>query len=159
MHEGYFKKEADTNTVNQTNFGSDKEGGRIFIPFQNLFLSMCEMELSRHWEHLDCPTNQGVPLENFLETMFLMETKNQDEALFKLFQNSDLSNHFTVAPIGLVGGLSLSWRDDIQVEILYSSANVIDTIISAQEISNFVSFIYREPNPVDRSNFGVNWRN
>ncbi|KAG2320946.1 hypothetical protein Bca52824_014159 [Brassica carinata] len=85
--------------------------------------------------------------------LFLMETKNQDDAIFPLFQNSDLSNHFTVPPIGLAGGLSLSWRDDIQVEILYSSANIIDTRIFALGSSSFVSFIYGAPNPADRPNF------
>ncbi|KAL0742629.1 hypothetical protein Bca4012_084142 [Brassica carinata] len=82
-----------------------------------------------------------------------METKNQDEALFRLFKNSELTNHFTVPPIGLAGGLSLSWKDDIQVEILYSSPNVIDTRIEALGSFSFVSFIYGAPNPADRPVF------
>ncbi|KAL0740221.1 hypothetical protein Bca4012_081734 [Brassica carinata] len=82
-----------------------------------------------------------------------METKNQDEALLKLFQKSELTNHFTVPPIGLAGGLSLSWRDDIQVDILYSSPNIIDTRIEAQGMASFVSFIYGAPNPSDRPAF------
>lgn len=82
-----------------------------------------------------------------------METKNQDEELFKLFVNSELTNHFTVPPIGLAGGLSLSWRDDIQVEILFSSPNIIDTRIEAYGIASFVSFIYGAPNPSNRHAF------
>lgn len=85
--------------------------------------------------------------------LFLMETKNQDEALFRLFQKSELKNHFTVPPIGLAGGLSLSWKDDIKVEILYSSPNVIDTRIEALGSFSFVSFIYGAPNPTDRPAF------
>lgn len=82
-----------------------------------------------------------------------METKNQDEAIFNLFKNSDLTNHFTVPPVGLAGGLSLSWRDDIQVDILYSSPNIIDTRIEAHGTFSFVSFIYGAPNPIDRPLF------
>lgn len=87
--------------------------------------------------------------------LFLMETKNQDEALLKHFRNSDLSNHFTVPPTGLAGGLSLSWKDELQVEILFSSPNIIDTRIEAHGISSFVSFIYGPPVTADRPAF---WR-
>lgn len=55
--------------------------------------------------------------------------------------------------MGLAGGLSLSWKDDIQVEILYSSPNVIDTRITARGTFCFVSFIYGAPNPADRPAF------
>lgn len=84
-----------------------------------------------------------------------METKNQDEALLKLFRNSELTNHFTVPPTGLAGGLSLSWKDDIQVDILFSSANIIDTRIEAHGTFSYVSFIYGAPNATDRPAF---WR-
>lgn len=77
--------------------------------------------------------------------LFLMETKNQDEALFRLFRNLELTNHFTVPPVGLSGGLSLSWKDDVQVEIIFSSANIIDTRIEAQGTHCYVSFIYGAP--------------
>ena len=79
-----------------------------------------------------------------------METKNQDETVLKLFRKTNLTNHFTVPPVGLAGGLLLSWRDDIQVDILYSSSNIIDTRIEAYGTSCFVSFIYGAPNPADR---------
>ncbi|WZZ92349.1 hypothetical protein YC2023_120928 [Brassica napus] len=82
-----------------------------------------------------------------------METKNQDEALFRLFRNTELTNHFTVPPIGLAGGLSLSWKEDIQVDILFSSANIIDTRIEAHGTFSFVSFIYGAPHSADRPAF------
>ena len=82
-----------------------------------------------------------------------METKNQDEALLKHFRKSNLTNHFTVPSVGLTGGLSLSWRDEIKVNILYSSPNIIDTRIEAQGTFSFVSFIYGAPNPADRPAF------
>lgn len=89
-----------------------------------------------------------------------METKNQDDALLRLFQKSELTNHFTAQPFGLAGGLFLSWRDDVQVEILYSSPNVIGTRIEAHGTFSFVSFIYGAPNPADRPSFWsklMNW--
>ncbi|CAN7077555.1 unnamed protein product, partial [Brassica oleracea var. botrytis] len=67
----------------------------------------------------------------------LQGTKNQDETVLKLFRKTNLTNHFTVPLVGLAGGLSLSWRDNIQVDILYSSSNIIDTRIEAYGTSCF----------------------
>ncbi|KAG2278802.1 hypothetical protein Bca52824_061357 [Brassica carinata] len=67
-----------------------------------------------------------------------------DEALLKHFRKSNLTNHFTVPPVGLTGGLSLSWRDDIKVNILYSSPNIIDTRIEAQGTFSFIRELVKE---------------
>ncbi|KAL0844493.1 hypothetical protein Bca101_017739 [Brassica carinata] len=88
--------------------------------------------------------------------LFLMETKHHDEDLFKLFRKYTLSNHFTLPPLGLAGGLSLSWKDDIKVDILFSSPNIIDTLIEVQGSSCFVSFIYGAPVAANRPAF---WQN
>lgn len=85
------------------------------------------------------------------DIMFLMETKNKDEAVFNLFQGSDLSNHFTVPPLGLSGGLSLSWKDSVELEILDSSPNITDTKIQSQKDLFFVSFIYGAPQKENRA--------
>ena len=61
--------------------------------------------------------------------MFLMETKQKDEEVYKMYKGTAFKNHFTVPPEGLSGGLALSWKDGVDLEILYSSANVIDTKI------------------------------
>lgn len=58
-------------------------------------------------------------------------------------------------PIGLAGGLSLSWKDDIEVDILFSSANIIDTRIEALGYSCFVSLIYGAP---QAANIPAFWR-
>lgn len=63
------------------------------------------------------------------DIIFLMETKRQDEDVFKMYRGTDFTNHFTVPPAGLSGGLALSWKDNVKIEILYSSPNVIDTCI------------------------------
>lgn len=85
-----------------------------------------------------------------------METKNHDEALFK---NSDLTNHFTVPLIGLAGGLSLSWRDDLQV-IFYTRLRIlsIHELRRTGHLVSYLSFtVLRTPLTVLLS--GTNWRN
>lgn len=85
--------------------------------------------------------------------MFLMETKNQDEAVMKLFEKTDFTNHYTVPPMGLSGGLCLSWNDNVTIDILDSSPNIIDTFINAEGSSCYVSFVYGSPRKEDRSQF------
>ena len=62
--------------------------------------------------------------------MFLMETKRKDEDVFKMYRGTEFTNHFTIPPVGLSGGLALSWKDNVDVEILVPSANVIDTKVT-----------------------------
>ncbi|KAF2595037.1 hypothetical protein F2Q70_00043152 [Brassica cretica] len=71
-----------------------------------------------------------------------METKNSDEKVLRHFQNSSYKQHFSVPPTGLSGGLMLSWKDDIKIDVLYSSCNIIDTFICTKKTSFFASFIY-----------------
>lgn len=85
--------------------------------------------------------------------MFLMETKNQDEVVLKLFAKSNLTNHFTVPPVGLSGGLCLSWNDNVIVDILDSSPNIIDTFITYEDSSCYLSFVYGSPQMEDRAAF------
>ena len=82
-----------------------------------------------------------------------METKNTDEKVLRLYQNSLYKHHFSVPPTGVSGGLMLSWKEDINVEILYSSCNIIDTHIQAKKASFFASFIYGAPKMEDRPAF------
>lgn len=55
------------------------------------------------------------------DIMFLMETKNQDEAVLNMYRGSEYSLHFTVPPEGTGGGLALSWKSNIQLDVLFSS--------------------------------------
>ena len=87
------------------------------------------------------------------DIVFLMETKQQDEAIFKHFKRTAYVNHFTVPPVGLSGGLSLSWKDDVEVEILDSSPNLIDTQIKSKQNSFFVTFVYGAPRQEERDAF------
>lgn len=85
--------------------------------------------------------------------MFLMETKRQDEAVFSLYKDIEFVYHYTVPPVGLSGGLALSWKKDVKLEVLSSSANVIDTILQINDKSVFVFFIYRAPQQQGRAKF------
>lgn len=82
-----------------------------------------------------------------------METKRQDEDVFGLYKGSDFVYHYTVPPVGLSGGLALSWKKEIKLEVLFSSANVIDTKLQINDKTVFVSFIYGAPNQGDRAKF------
>ncbi|CAN6937228.1 unnamed protein product, partial [Brassica oleracea] len=75
------------------------------------------------------------------DIMFHMETKNQDETVLKLFEKSNFTNHFTVPHVGLSGGLCLSWTDNVTIDILESSPNIIDTFVTAEGSSFYVSFV------------------
>lgn len=85
--------------------------------------------------------------------MFLMETKNQDEAVLNTYRGSEYSHHFTVPPEGLSGGLALSWKPSVQLDVLYSSPNIIDTCITSNNKTFFVSYIYGAPRREERSDF------
>ncbi|KAF8092278.1 hypothetical protein N665_0418s0013 [Sinapis alba] len=90
------------------------------------------------------------------DILFFMKTKNQEEKVLKHFRSSDFINHFLVPPIGLSGGLSLSWKDSVHLEILSSSANCIDTSIQVNNKIFFVLYVYESPNREDRAQL---WEN
>ena len=75
-----------------------------------------------------------------------METKRQDAEIYKMYKGTDFKNLFTVPPIGMSGGLALAWKDNVEIEILFSSPNVIDTKIIFNNKTFFVSYIYGAPN-------------
>lgn len=82
-----------------------------------------------------------------------METKRQDEEIFKMYKGTESTNHFTVPPEGLSGGLALSWKDNVNLEALLATANVIDTRVSFNGKTCFVSYIYGVPQMTNRAKF------
>lgn len=85
-----------------------------------------------------------------------METKNQEDAVLKHFRNTELTNHFIVPPEGLSGGLVLSWKDSVQLDVLNSSPNCIDTCVKVNNKEFFVSYVYGAPQREGRAQF---WNN
>lgn len=69
------------------------------------------------------------------------------------FKNTLFSNHFLVTSEGLSGGLSLSWKGNIDLEILDSSPKFIDTKIITGPKPLFITFVYGAPRQVDRTDF------
>lgn len=87
------------------------------------------------------------------DILFLMETKNSEEVVFDKLKNSQYCNHFLVPHEGLSGGLCLSWKDNINLEILDSSPNFIDTKIITGPDPLFITFVYGAPRQADRAAF------
>lgn len=74
-----------------------------------------------------------------------METKHQDDFIRDKLQDLQYPHFFSVPPIGAAGGLALLWSDNIKMEILESSPNIIDAKVSFKGTSSFISFIYGSP--------------
>lgn len=73
--------------------------------------------------------------------MFLMETKNGDDYVKKKTHDLHYPHFFSIPPQGLSGGLALLWSDNVTLEILESSANIIDAKVEFKGTSSFISFI------------------
>lgn len=74
-----------------------------------------------------------------------METKNQDDFVLNVFNWMGYAHHFTIPPNWMSGGLALFWKEEVQVDILESSANHIDTNVTFKSSSSYVTFIYGAP--------------
>lgn len=70
-----------------------------------------------------------------------------------MYKRTGFTNLFTVPPEVLSGGLALAWKDNVHLEVLFSSPNVIDTKITFNGKSFFVSYIYGAPQMENRARF------
>lgn len=78
--------------------------------------------------------------------IFISETKNQSEMVLKEFEPLMLNSHFLVPPSSPgAGGLALFWKEDVDVQILSSNQNFIDTLISFKGVSFYSTFVYGAP--------------
>jgi len=84
-----------------------------------------------------------------------METKNPNETTLTSLNWMNFSAHHLVPPHSPGGGgLALLWKHEVEVTILYSCNNFIDTKIKAAGKHFFATFIYGEP---DRSKRKAIW--
>lgn len=67
--------------------------------------------------------------------------------LVKLRQKMGFKNGFNVPPVGFAGGLSLWWDESIKVEVIFSSENLIDTVVQSVNtgVTARASWIYGTP--------------
>ena len=81
------------------------------------------------------------------DIVFLMETKNNKEVVEKVRRRMKFVNGMTMDPNGLSGGLALWWKEDINVQMMVSSKNLIDTYIVFQgcEMGCRVFWVYGAP--------------
>ena len=78
----------------------------------------------------------------FLDFLFLSETKQKDPYMLGLQKTLGYNKMFTVAPIGLSGGLAVFWKDCYKVEILSSDKRIIDLKVEFGSIQFFLTCVY-----------------
>ena len=89
---------------------------------------------------------KGIHKVNSPDVVFLMETKTPVEMVLKELQFLKMDNQHIVKPHSPGGGgLFLGWKNDVQVTILSSTNNYIDTMITYKGVSFHSTFVYGEP--------------
>lgn len=88
------------------------------------------------------------------DIIFLSETKNPTETVLSKTQELDYAFHHIIPPTDVcAGGLTLLWKENVNIEVLSSSNNLIDTIVTFEGKPFFASFIYGDTNILNRRQF------
>ncbi|CAA7044705.1 unnamed protein product [Microthlaspi erraticum] len=91
------------------------------------------------------------------DILFLTETKNHDDVVLQTLQCEEYTSHHLVPPHSPGGGgLALFWKQELEIEILFTCQNFIDTHINAEGESFYTTFVYGEP---DQSKRQEVWQN
>lgn len=61
--------------------------------------------------------------------VFLIETKQKNHSMNQFCTSCGFNNNFHVERIGTACGLSIWWNDDVLVQVLSSTTNVIDSVL------------------------------
>ncbi|XP_043814106.1 uncharacterized protein LOC122724009 [Manihot esculenta] len=82
--------------------------------------------------------------------LFLMETKVHGVRMNQIKNLFHYSNCFSVDSIGIGGGLSLMWNNDVQLQVSYFSSNFIDCTIGTGSAQWCFTGFYGCPEPTRR---------
>lgn len=82
--------------------------------------------------------------------LFLMETKVHGVRMNQIKNLLHYSNCFSVDSIGIGGGLSLMWNNDVQLQVSYFSSNFIDCTIGTGSAQWRFTGFYGCPEPTRR---------
>lgn len=82
--------------------------------------------------------------------VFLMETKQQSSFMERKRRLVNYEEAWYVEPEGKLGGLTLWWHDNIRVNVISSSRNLIHTLVETDDQCLYISFIYGPPIEGDR---------
>lgn len=80
------------------------------------------------------------------DILFLSETRNEDGFVLKELEPLRLESYFLVSPSATSGrGLALLWKKELNIQILDSNPNFIDTQISFKQTTFNGTFVYGAP--------------
>ncbi|KAK4273760.1 hypothetical protein QN277_017095 [Acacia crassicarpa] len=81
-----------------------------------------------------------------------METKIQSTKIMKLRRRFGFQHDLYVDPEGLSGGLAVWWKDNITLNVLYKSKNIIHVVMESAglKVPKFATFVYGPPKEKDR---------
>ncbi|KAF7154507.1 hypothetical protein RHSIM_Rhsim01G0139300 [Rhododendron simsii] len=84
-----------------------------------------------------------------------METMNKRNTLERIRRSLHFNNGCYVDPIGKAGGLALWWTDEVNLDVRFSSKNLIRCIVNWPRISSpfLITFVYAPPVWNDRMRF------
>lgn len=89
------------------------------------------------------------------DVLFLLETKIKTPRLEKRKIKLDFENLFCVNPVRKAGGLPLMWRNEVDLEVVFSNKNVIVALIHPKPPNDpwMLFAIYDPPSRVKRKHF------
>ena len=83
--------------------------------------------------------------DHFPDILFLMETKNSQDFVYKVFCWLGYDFIHTVEPEGRSGGLAIFWKSHLEIEFLYADKNLMDLQVSSRNKVWFISCVYGLP--------------
>lgn len=96
-------------------------------------------------QDLVIPRLRELRQELFPDILFLMETKQNRDALVDLQVWLGYDKIMTVNPIGYSGGLALLWKDSVNISFKYVDKHLVDMEVHFGKDFFYLSCVYGEP--------------